>query len=60
MNTQLNHNEQHESLHSTADRFHSNSIMEKIYNSDVFKEFIKQWGDTSMHIEFKELGENKS
>lgn len=52
MNTQQIVNEQHERVQPTTDQQHKDSVIEKIYTSNVFQEFMKQWGNASLQLEY--------
>lgn len=58
LNKNLIYQAPYEQLHA-ADNPDTNKIMEKIYSSTVFQEFMKQWGDAPIRIEYSRTNDTE-
>jgi hypothetical protein len=56
LNKNLIYQAPHEQL-QTAENPDANKIIEKIYSSTVFQEFIKQWGDVPVRYQYTTANE---
>ncbi|MBI2428129.1 MAG: hypothetical protein HYV29_04925 [Ignavibacteriales bacterium] len=52
LNKNLVYQAQHDQVRAD-DRSESSKVIEKIYGSQVFQEFMKQWGDASIRFDYK-------